>query len=222
MTAMRRVVAAVVTAVALVSCSTESGEPRGLEGTPALPEPTAEPTAAPTTDQTSSAPSPSAEPDPSFTQPWVPGDPSVITLPDALPVENADDLDADEQAVVDALGHAMAAWDAMLFGADPEQAGLDTWFRGGLLRSLIDYSVESIMQQRVTVGSPTRVSLHDVSVDGDAATVEVCLFTDDWVEYVQGEEGEPMEPVHAYQMPAEADDDAWRFTDATSIDLRCS
>src|SRR5690606_9840680 len=125
------------------------GEPRGLEGTPALPEPTAEPTAAPTTDQTTSAPSPSAEPDPSFTQPWVPGDPSVITLPDALPVENADDLDADEQAVVDGFASAMAAWDGIAFGAPPDLVDLADHVSGELLTSLNRVASDSILEQRV-------------------------------------------------------------------------
>lgn len=206
----RRVDVVAMTIVMIGGCSADSGAPQGL---PEATNPTA-----PADEPTATA----SEPDPAFTQPFVPGEASIIDLPDTLPVEGADDLGAAEQGVVDALGRALAGWDAMLFGADPGRAGLETWFGGVLLGSLVDYSVESVVQQRVMVGSPTRVVLYDVAVDGATATVDVCLHAEDWVEYVHGEASEPVEPVNAYRMPGEVSGDSWRFTDATSIDLPCS
>lgn len=220
--AHRRAVVTVACAVVIVGgCSSESGEPAGLAAVTSSPESVAEPTAEPTTAPTSEPSATAQEPDPSFTQPWVPGDPSVIALPETLSVEDAGDLDEDEQAVVDSLGHAMAAWDAMLFGADPDQAGLSSWFGGDLLTSLVRYSLDSVTKQRVTVGSPTRVALHDVTVGGDEASIDVCLYTEDWVEYVAGERGDPVEPVEQYRFQAMLNGEAWKFTEGTSVELSC-
>jgi len=215
------------------ACEGGSGEPEGLsattaatdspEGEETTADPTGDPTSSPTSEATDeSEPAATAEPEPTFTQPYVPGDPSVIALPEELPVETSGSLAAAEQDVVDALGHAMASWDAMLFAADPGEVGIDTWFSGDLLTSLNEYAAESHAIERVNVGSPTRVVVHDITVDEPGATVDVCLYTEDWVEYVGGAEGEPVDPVNAYRMPAVLNDDGWRFTNSTTVELDCS
>lgn len=223
----RLVVAAGVAALLGAACDGGSGEPDGLSGTtastesPAASEPTEEATAEPTGESEPSPTSTAAEPEPTFTQPYVPGDPSVIALPESFPVETDGDVGAQEQEVVDALGHAMAAWDGMLFGAGPAEADINTWFAGPMWKSLTDYASESHSLERVSVGSPTRIVLRDVTVNEEEATVDVCLYTEDWVEYVGGEEGEPVDPVSTYQMPAEHNGENWQFTHATTAELDC-
>lgn len=211
MTLARTGAIAAVVAVVLGACSSESGQPQGLAGGTSSPEAT--------TTTPSAKDSPTAEePEPTFTQPYVPGDPSVIAIPDQFPVETDLDLDAQEQEVADALGHAMAAWDAMLFGVDAAEAGIETWFGRALLVSLRDYAAESQQIERVNVGTPTRIVLHGVEVQEQGATIAVCLYTEGWVQYIGGEQGEPVDEMTAYRMPVEHDGENWRFTDASTAD----
>lgn len=232
----RGIIVAVGVALLLTACqggSTEpgSGETTVTADTPTpsasngstvadTPEPSSSSASPEEPDEPSGTPEASSTPEASFTQPYVPGEPSVITLPETLPVETPRDPSAAGQEVVDALGRAMAVWDSILFGADPEEVNIETVFAEDMLRSLSDYAEESRDIERVSVGSPTRTVVQDLSV-GAMATVDVCFYTPDWVEYIGGEEAGPVDAVSGYRMRAEARQGEWKFTGAREEAFDC-
>lgn len=186
-----RVLLAVVFLVA-TGCSSVQDEPAGLTASQAVDTDAgpARDTSTPA-DEADESLTPSSdvpsEPNPSFTQPFVPGEPSVIELREQLPIEVPDDATDEERAVLEATGRFMASWDAILFGAGEEEAGIYETATGEQLKRLIELGVETKMQSTVTVGEPTVIDLVDVTVDGDTAEVDVCITMKDWVEYAAGE-----------------------------------
>ncbi|WP_035812871.1 hypothetical protein [Jiangella gansuensis] len=215
----RGVKLATLTAVAaLAACSSPAEEPAGLsdptttESTPADADPTdSEPAETPRGDDEP----PATEPSDGFTQPFLPdGQESVIELAPQLPVEIPGDATAEEEAVLEVVGRFMAAWDAILFGADPETARLAESATNPQLGRLVQYSAESVLEQRVTVGEPTVIEVRDVSVDGTTAEVDACITMANWVQYVRGEP-EPLDAVERQVLTVENVDGRWLVSNST-------
>lgn len=215
------VVALAVVATA-AACSAPADEPAGLstsappadvDGSSPPPSPTSDPSRPASTEPASDAP----EPDPSFTQPFVPGEPSVIDLPEKLPIDVPDGASDAERAVIEATGRFMASWDAVLFGAGEQRSGIHETATGEQLRRLIDLGVNSAMQNKVTVGEPTVIDLVDVSVDADTAEVDICITMNDWVEYSAGE-AEELDETERQLVTMVRTDGSWLASDTKPRD----
>lgn len=220
---MARAAHVVVAGVFLVlaGCSSAQDEPAGLTGSrSAATDVDPAGTTAPTDGPDESAPTssePSNEPNPSFTQPFVPGEPSVIELPDQLPIDIPADATDEERAVLEATRRFMASWDAVLFGAGEDESGIHETATGEQLERLIDLGVKVVMQRTVTVGESTVIDLVDVSVDGDTAQVDMCITMRDWVTYTDGEP-EELDELERQVVTMVRAGDTWKASDSKPMD----
>jgi hypothetical protein len=185
-------VVATVLAFVLAACG-GGEEPPGLDGQTDVvtsppptdvdqPEPTEEPAATtpPGDDEES-------EPEPSFTQPYLPGDePSVITLPDELPIEPPDDASDDELEVLAGAGRFMASWQAILFGADEDLSNVRNTTSEPQLGRLTSFIEQAEQEEWVFTGDPMRLQALDVSADGASSEVDLCITLPGWVEFRGG------------------------------------
>lgn len=179
------------------------------------PTTTAEPT--PTSDGENDEEDP--EPAPSFTQPYIPGDePRVIDLPDELPVEPPDgEVSDEEREVLEAAGRFMASWQAILFGADAERAGVRDTTTGEQLDRLMQFITDRDEQSWVFTGDPMELTARSLSVDGDSAEVDVCLVLAEWVEF-RGGSVNPYGSPERYLVHLQRVDGAWKTADAQEED----
>jgi len=183
-------------ALTVCGCQASAEEPAGLSTDP--PDtPLRTPTPVPEPDGPTSQ-APIAEPVPSFAQPYLPGEPSVVELPEALALEPPPDATDGEVAVVDAAARFMASWNAVLFGAGVEQSRIEHTATGVQLETLVDYAAESEKLQRVIVGEPMQLRLLDVEVAGSNADVDICLEMIGWVQVTDGATGPLMPSLERY------------------------
>lgn len=217
--------ALVVMSALLAACSAAGEEPVGLgpsdgvatsTSTPGEAEPTA--TADATTpaqpdDEGGDEPEPQA----SFTQPYVPGEPRVIDLPDELPVRPPDGINDEQQAVLDAVGRFMASWQAVLFGADEDRSGIAETSGGAQLDQLRGFIADAAEQEWVFTGEPMLLRARSVEVDGDAATVDLCIGLPNWFEF-RGGQLQLYNSLERYTIDLERADDAWLATDTQQTD----
>ncbi|WP_116947126.1 hypothetical protein [Jiangella endophytica] len=206
------------------SCSSAGEEPAGLsDGTTTVPA-TESASAAPTDQPTETTvpgdepAEPAPEPGPTFTPPYLPpGEERTVELLTELPIEAPGDATDEELAVLQGAGRFMASWDAVLFGAGDEQSGILRTAVDPQLGRLLNYMIESVSKQRVVVGEPTQLVLRGVSVDGDAAEVDVCTIMRDWVQYIGGTP-EPQPEVERLVLTMTLVDGAWLASDTEQAD----
>ncbi|WP_129667850.1 hypothetical protein [Phytoactinopolyspora endophytica] len=212
--------ASVLSAVAvlvLTGCGGGGEEPVGLEteaglATTAPPdeggdEPT--PTSEPTSTEPADGGGEEVDPEPTFTQPHIPGDdPSVIDLPKELDVEPPSEVSGEEQEVLQAAGRFMASWQAILFGADEEQSGIRDTATGAILDSLVSFIAQAEEEKWVFTGDPMELTARSVSVDGDQADVELCLAFPGWIE-IRGGGVTPYPSPERYALELERAGDGW-------------
>ncbi|NED95146.1 hypothetical protein G1H11_07440 [Phytoactinopolyspora alkaliphila] len=185
--------AAAMAALVLTACGGGGTEPPGLDGQTDVvtsPPPTDldEP---PASGESTATPPPDddggSEPEPGFTQPYLPGDePNVIELPDELPVEPPDDATDDELEVLEGVGRFMASWQAVLFGADAELSKVRDTAVEPQLGRLIEFIGQAEQEEWVFTGEPMLLQARDVSVNGDSAEVDLCLALPGWIEFRGG------------------------------------
>lgn len=212
-----------VTGAVLVACDAAGTEPVGLAtdgvvtNSPVpddVPTSTTEPT--PTTRPDDDGPDDDGTDDPepraSFTQPYVPGEPRVIDLPDQLPVDPPDGVSDAELEVLDAVGRFMASWQAVLFGADEERSGIGLTSTGVQLGRLRDFVRDAAEEEWVFTGDPMRLGARSVGVEGDVAEVDLCIELPQWFE-VRGSRIDPYNSLERYAIEMERVDGQWLAAD---------
>jgi hypothetical protein len=197
-------------ALTVCGCQAAAEQPAGLSTDP--PDtPSRTPTPAPESDGPASQAT-VAEPVPSFSQPYLSGEPSVVELPEALALEPPPDATDAEADVVDAAAKFMASWNAVLFGAGVERSRIEQTATAVQLDTLIDYAAESEKLRRVIVGEPMRLRLLDVDVAGSNADVDICLEMIGWVEVADGVVGPLMPSLERYVVSMTRSGSDWLAT----------
>lgn len=225
---MRSVALVAAGALAVAAgCSAAGEEPAGLTTEPAAGSPsggsTTPPPAEPSDDAGETPPAETGEPgepDPSFTQPYLPEDAqSVIELPTDLPVEPTEGASEQEQEVVAALGRFMASWNALLFGASLEQAGAEETSSGEQLDRFREYVADAEEREWVFVGQPMQLTVRAIAVDEPTATTDVCIDLPQWFEWVNGELQMPQVPSpERYVVTFQSGDGGWIVSDTDEQD----
>ncbi len=216
-------VVVVASSMLLAACGSDAEEPAGLDSTtdssaesPGSAEPTDD------ADESGGADG-GGEPDPSepsapetFSQPFL-QDESIVELRDEVPIEVPDDATDEERAVIEAYGRYEAVWEQVLWGVPIEDTDIEDVAAGERLQGVRDYAQESIERERVTIGPPVSIHLLSVEVDGDSATVDVCLDTRDQVDSSSDAPPDPGDPLYRFTGELERTE-SWVVTRAGLVD----